>query len=279
MGNRISTHIAIFKKIGGETETISTSQITSELLSGYFGDTYGQSPYFVSFNQEHHMMEVSYSEKHVLFGVFNLIENYPNSIDKVFVRFIDEMADNDLFFDLPGIITRDTMKANTQNCIYLFDEIIFSNFVDLTEIIGSVNEVSPTVSSIKIEGNFQTRTTIPIMLKNGINSYFDEISDKFSNYSLEMMQSKEQDVIELILKYSDNITFKYKGIKVHKVFKTSEIEAIKDDELKFNITWSNMKHDGKININSCGWYNCGNIEFIAYLTERRQQINGYKRQY
>ena len=58
MGNRISTHIAIFKKIGGDT--ISTSQITSELLSGYFGDTYGQSPYFVSFNQEHHMMEVNF---------------------------------------------------------------------------------------------------------------------------------------------------------------------------------------------------------------------------
>jgi hypothetical protein len=264
--------------MGGDTETISTSQITSELLSDYFGNTYGQSPYFVSFNQEHHMMEVSYSEKYVPFGVFNLMENYPNSIDKVFVRFIDEMADNDLFFDLPSSITKDNITANTKNCIYLFDEIIFSNFVGLTEMVGSVNEVSSTVSSIKIEGDFQIRTTIPIMFKNGINSYFDEISDKFSNYSLEMMQSKEKDVIELILKHSDNITFKYKGIKVHKIFKTSEIDAIKDDELRPNIWLANKNHDGKMNINSCGWYNCGNIEFLAYLIERRQQIDGYKRQ-
>ena len=73
-----------------------------------------------------------------------------------------------------------------------------------------------------------------------------------------------------------NINFKYKGIKVHKIFKTSEIEAIKDDELRPNIWLANKNHDGKININSCGWYNCGNIEFINYLTERRQQIDGYK---
>lgn len=271
MGNRISTHIGIFQKLQ-TGNNLNLSQVTNELLSDYFGKTYTSSPYSVSYEESHLMTEISYCEKWSPRGIFNLIENNPDSIDKIFVRFLDEMSDNDLFFYLPNKINRKNVKTDSPKCIYLFDQLEFNQFDNQTELNNLLSNEYSNSFLININGKFEARTEIPFRLNNGINSLFEENSDRISNYHIENIQSKDKEKIDLIIKNSDCIRFKYKGITVHTIISTNLIRAQKNDSIKGKIWWAENKEFGKVNINSCGWQNCGNLEFIKYLASRRAQI-------
>lgn len=272
MGNIISTHIALFPKLDENLEHQSIAEITTSLLKNYFGNTYRSSPFLFS-AQDNWMYDISFCSKWEPSGIFELFLENSHLYDKAFVRFHDDMGDHDRIFSLPSADKADTIK-NAPDCLYLFDQIVFSAFDGYKKLIPHVEPAWSGLVKTNLGGTMYSKSEIPYDLLNGINSNILETPERISTYPMPEMTCENPEALASILTNSNDIFFLYKQCTVERTLSVANIRGPVTDNVRNNIYWANQKKE-MVKYFSCGWLNCGNEEFVKYVGQRKVEYGEY----
>jgi len=263
MGNIISLHTEIFVKRDESGKTIKPAEALWKLTEPLNGSSYNGYPMIIkeAGAYKDFSIRISYGEKYVPRRLFSFYEQNQELIDKIFVRSNYEGNELDHFISLPTI--NQNFEEIRRTCRYGFDELLFKPKTEVNLKRVEVSEFAE-YRSIKMNGSMNSVSCLIDIDDKDIISYPIEYRRSLKTYSLNEFESDNNNLLNQIIENSSDVIFKYKKRSVHR-----KIDTIEHQNQGYPKSPSDFMADkynnGKYDINSSGWHNCIDEEYLNYL--------------
>lgn len=269
MGNVISIHAEIFVKRDKTGWTLKPAEALWELTKPLNGRSYNGYPMIVKEAGAYNdfSIRISYGEKYVPVRLFSFYDENQDYIDKIFVRTNYEGNELDHIISIPT--SNRNFEEIRRTCRYGFDEIMFK---PKSEMVASLNEiiVYGEYRSIKMKGSMNSVSCLIDIDQKDIICYPIEYRYSLKTYALNEFESDNLNLLNQIIENSADVIFKYRNVSVHRKIDTDEHQ--KQGFPKSPSDFMAVKYNnGKYDINSSGWYNCIDEEYLNYLTKIKRE--------
>ncbi|MBK6498821.1 MAG: hypothetical protein IPG00_11945 [Saprospiraceae bacterium] len=263
MGNVISIHAEIFVKRDETGQTIRPAEALWNLTKTYNGSSYNGYPMIIkevgAYND--YSIRISYGEKYVPRSIFSFYEENKNFIDTIFVRTNYESNELDHIFELPS--NNHNFEEIRRICRYGFDELLFKQRGNL-ELDSKVYKEYDGYRSIKLNGSMNSVSCLIDIDEKDIISFPIEYDRSLKTNALNDFETENKNLLNQIIDNSWDVVFKYKNVTVHRKIDTNE--HLKQGFPKSPSDFMAIKlNNGKYDINSSGWYNCVDENYLNYL--------------
>lgn len=265
MGNVISLHTEIFVKRDESGETIKPAEALWKLTEPLNGSSYNGYPMIIkeAGSYKDFSIRISYGEKYVPRRLFSFYEENQEYIDKIFVRTNYEGNELDHIISLPT--SNQSFEEIRRTCRYGFDELLFKPKTEMNISTFKVSELGE-YRLVKISGSMNSVSCLIDIDDKDIISYPIEYRRSLKTYALNDFESDNKNLINQIIENSSDVIFKYKNISVHR-----KIDTIEHQNQGYpkspNDFMADKYNNGKFDINSSGWHNCIDKEYLNYLTK------------
>lgn len=263
MGNVISLHTEIFIKNNKEGKSLFPAKVLFDLTEPLNWSSYNGYPMIIKEfgSANDRSIRISYGEKYEPRRLFSFFQENLNFIDRMFTRANYESGDLDYIFSLPS--NNFNYEEIRRACNYGFDQLFFKlknkiNFTNLSiDTFGDYN-------SIKLEGTMNAISCLTEIDETDIISFPIENERSLKTFAENGFNSSEENLLGEIIDKSSDVIFKYKGKTVHRKIDTEEYKN--QGYLNRNLERMAIKYNkGKYDINSSGWHNCVDKEYLDYL--------------
>lgn len=262
MGNVISIHTEFFVKKAALMLPLKPAEMLWQLTEPAGGRSYNCYPMIIKeVGGSNPSIRISYGEKYEPQRLFSFFEEYKEFIDRLFVRTQYESGDWDYIFSLPSQNTN--FEEIKRKCRYGFDEILFKP-KETIHLKDETYEVFGDYRSIKLHGDMNAISCLVDLDYTDLVSFPIEGEYSLKTYQDNEFNCENENLLNMIIDQSSDVIFKYKNKTVHR--KIDTVERISKGYQKSPTEFmANKYNNGKYDLNSSGWGNCVDIEYLEYL--------------
>lgn len=174
-----------------------------------------------------------------------------------------ESNELDHIFKLPS--NNHNFEEIRRICRYGFDELLFKQKVN-KELDTNEYKKYGEYRSVKLNGSMNSVSCLIDIDQKDIITFPIEHDRSLKTYALNEFETENKNLLNQIIENSVDIIFKYKNVTVHRKIDTNE--HINQGFPKSPSEFMAIKYNnGKYDINSSGWYNCVDEDYLNYLNK------------